>query len=106
MALSVCAPLNVQTAPLKVIAWPWNAIGDMPEGLSNVTAIAAGEIDNLFLMVDGSVRHSWGWNFPSKPDLNDAIAVSTAADNALALRSNGTVVGWTQPRPVTPFFER
>ena len=96
VALFVWAALNVQAAPLKVVAWPWGAVGDMPEGLTNVAAMAASEVDgcSLFLMTDGSVRHWQEWRFPSKPDLDDAIAVSIGAFNALALRSNGTVAGW------------
>jgi alpha-tubulin suppressor-like RCC1 family protein len=68
----------------------------MPVGLTNIAAIAASENDgsSLFLLTDGSVRHWQEGRFPSKPDLNDAIAISIGAFNALALRSNGTVAGW------------
>jgi alpha-tubulin suppressor-like RCC1 family protein len=96
IASLVWTPVTGQTAPLKLVAWPWNAVGDMPEGLTNIAAVAASQTYRcaLFLMTDGSVRHWQEWRFPSKPNLNDAVAVSIGTFNALALRSNGTVAGW------------
>jgi hypothetical protein len=43
IALLVWTPVTVQTAPLKLVAWPWNAVGDMPEGLTNIAAVAASQ---------------------------------------------------------------
>ncbi len=67
---------------------------DVPEGLSDVVAVAAGVGHSLAVKADGTVV-GWGWmDVISLPaELADVVAVS-AGDNAIdiALKADGTVV--------------
>src|SRR5204862_18910 len=82
-----------------VVAWGRNDYGqtDVPSGLSNVTAMAAGRVHSLALKGDGTVV-AWGSNDygeTSVPDgLNDVTAIAAGFFHSLALKSDGTVVAW------------
>jgi alpha-tubulin suppressor-like RCC1 family protein len=81
----------------KVVAWGDNRLGQtaVPDGLSNVVAIAAGAFEALALKADGTVV-SWGQGYPPPPGLTNVIAIS-AADmygHNLALTRDGRVVDW------------
>jgi hypothetical protein len=67
------AHLGIETRR-HVVAWGRNDFGqaDVPAGLANVTAIAAGSFHNLALRGDGSVV-AWG-NALSGDDLASALA--------------------------------
>src|SRR5690242_11976674 len=79
----------------QVIAWGANADGQcsVPNGLTNVVAIAAGSQHSLAVNADGTVS-VWGDIPAPPPGLSNVIAVSAGAHYSLALRTNGTVVGW------------
>jgi hypothetical protein len=87
-----------------VIAWGDNSQGqtNVPAGLTNVIAIAAGDAFSLALREDGTVA-AWGHNghgILNLPlGLNNVVAISAGANHALALRIDGTVVGWGAVTP-------
>jgi hypothetical protein len=95
----------VEAGPLpgRVAAWGYNAYGqtNVPAGLSNVVAIAGGDMDSLALQNNGTVV-AWGryWNGSAEvpmtvpAGLSNAVAIAAGADHSLALRANGTVVAW------------
>jgi len=102
------SPGRVSGAPAggTVVAW---GCGDgydsgqctVPEGLSDVTAIAAGgwhiESHSLALKSDGTVV-AWGSNSYGETTvpagLNGVTAISAGVYHNLALKSDGTVVAW------------
>jgi hypothetical protein len=77
----------------------------VPDGLSNVVAVAAGANHSLALRSDGTVV-AWvspEYGFESNAvsqietvpaDVTNAVAVAAGANHSLALRDNGTVVAW------------
>jgi alpha-tubulin suppressor-like RCC1 family protein len=78
----------------------WNAsgpAGDLPAGLTNVVALAAGDSHTLALKADGTVI-AWGDDSWAQSDvplgLSDVVAVAAGSSHSLALKANGTVVGW------------
>ncbi|MDW8373738.1 MAG: Calx-beta domain-containing protein, partial [Planctomycetota bacterium] len=81
------------------MAWGNNDYGqcDVPAGLSNVVAIAAGWKHSVALQQNGTVV-AWGgnnWGQCNVPTgLTGVIAISAGYSNTAALRSNGTVVVW------------
>ena len=91
-----------------VVGWPSNpsfhGYGQLipVEHLSNVVAIAVGSggygIRGVALRRDGTVGH-WGSETDYKDatppaGLSNVVAVAAGADHSLALKSDGTVVGW------------
>ena len=86
-----------------VVAWGNDDYGqtDVPRGLSNVVAIAAGNSHSLALIEDGSVA-AWGGhntdygvaNVPA--GLSNVVSVAADGEVSLALKSDGTVVTWGQ----------
>jgi hypothetical protein len=85
--------------PGMVVAWGDDTCGqtNIPTGLGQVRAIAAGVLHSLALKADGTVA-AWGYygldatNVPV--GLNHVIAISAGGHFSLALKSDGTVVGW------------
>jgi hypothetical protein len=83
----------------SVVAWGDNIAGqtDVPPGLTNAIALAAGRYHSLALRSDGTVL-AWGngggvaTNVP--PGLHNVTAVGAGLYHSLALRSDGTVVAW------------
>ncbi len=73
----------------------------IPFGLSDVTAIAAGDQHCLALRSNGSVV-GWGqvWGGAATPPagLSGVVAIAAGRDHSLALKSDGTVVGWGHAR--------
>jgi len=71
--------------------------------LNNIVAVAAGnDIDeeNLAIKKDGSVVY-WHGAFGEKPvpyGLSNVVAVAAGVGNCLALKSDGTIVGWGKNR--------
>jgi O-glycosyl hydrolase len=90
---------NLTLVPSFVAAWGDNSLGqtNVPEGLTNVTAISAGALFSLALNRDGSVA-GWGYDVEGQvgipPTLTNAIAVAGGGFHSLALRSDHTVVAW------------
>jgi alpha-tubulin suppressor-like RCC1 family protein len=77
-----------------------NDLGEtnVPTGLSNVVAIAAGYEDSLALQADGTVvawgDNGWGETGTIPAGLSNAVAIAAGYDDCLALTADGTVVGW------------
>lgn len=86
-----------------VVAWGYNGYGqaDVPEGLSDVTAIAAGEYHTVALKADGTVV-AWGDDGAGQTDvpegLSGVIAIAAGYRHTVALKSDGTVVAWGENR--------
>ena len=82
-----------------VVAWGYNGNGqtNVPVGLTNVTAIAAGGNHSLALKSDGSVV-AWGANTYGQATiplgLTDVVAIAAGSDHSVAVKTNGTVVAW------------
>lgn len=82
-------------------AYPSQVPTNVPPGLTDPVAIAAGNRHLLVLQRGGSVA-TWaaqGAYVPSAltnipPNLNNVIAVAAAGNSSMALRGNGTVVVW------------
>ncbi len=79
--------------------WGYNTYGQsiVPAGLTDVTAIAAGENHSMALKSDGTVV-CWGDNQQAQSTVLSGLtgvrATAAGAYHNLALRTNGTVVGW------------
>jgi uncharacterized delta-60 repeat protein len=80
-------------------AWGDNYYGqtNVPAGLTNVVAIAAGYYHNLALRADGTVV-AWGDNDSGQTnataELTNAVAITAGGYHNLALRPDGTVFTW------------
>jgi alpha-tubulin suppressor-like RCC1 family protein len=89
--------LTIRVFPIA--AWGDNGYGqtDVPVGLSNVVAVAAGDTYSLALRADGTVA-AWGGNGYGRTDvpasLSNVVAVTAGYAHSLALRADGTVVAW------------
>lgn len=83
----------------EVVAWGSNTVGQVtvPPGLTNIVAIAAGNLHNLALRNDGTVV-AWGDNGMGQCNvpagLADVVAIACGRSHSLALKSNGRVVAW------------
>jgi alpha-tubulin suppressor-like RCC1 family protein len=83
-----------------VAAWGGNTFGQtqLPEGLTNVMAIAAGIGHNLALTGDGTVV-AWG-NYPTSQinippaNLPFVTAIAAGANYSVALTTSGSVIAW------------
>jgi hypothetical protein len=86
-------------APKLPLAWGdnWSGQTNIPLGLTNVAAIAAGAYHSLALKSDGTVA-GWGRNWENQinipGDLINITAIAAGAYHSLALKSDGTVAGW------------
>ena len=100
--------LFVRLLPLgRVTAWGYyldpNDDGSspvfVPNGLSNIVAIATGLFQSLALRPDGTVI-AWGPSSFSIPvpkvpaAVSDAVAIASGEYPALALKNDGTVISW------------
>jgi alpha-tubulin suppressor-like RCC1 family protein len=69
----------------------------IPNGLTNVVAIAAGGGHSMALQSNGTIV-AWGSNTYGQtnvpPGLSNVVAISGGEDHSVALRSNGAVVVW------------
>jgi alpha-tubulin suppressor-like RCC1 family protein len=93
----------VTSGPARVSAgwlagWGASEYGqaEIPEGLSNVVALACGYTHNLALRRDGTVL-GWGFNEHGEtdvpPGLSNVVAIA-AGSHSVALRADGKVVIW------------
>ncbi len=82
-----------------VAAWGYNGFGQttIPNGLTNVIQVAAGQLFSVALKDDGTVV-AWGDNRYGESTvpngLSGVIQISAGLWDVLALKSDGTVVGW------------
>ena len=99
LALNGLSPAKASSTGYSVIAWGFNNgnATDIPDGLTDVVAIATGFAHNLALKSDGTVV-AWGSNSSGQTNvpagLTDVVAISAGQDHSLALKSDGTVVAW------------
>ena len=79
--------------------------GDVPAGLSNVVAVAAGDFHGLALKADGTVV-AWGNDDSGQCDvpvgLSNVMAIAAGAGHSVALKNDGTVVCWATIAPAKP----
>ncbi|HWH68168.1 MAG TPA: immunoglobulin domain-containing protein, partial [Candidatus Sulfotelmatobacter sp.] len=96
---SANATLVVPVPPAPFLAWGANGYNqtNLPRGLTNLVALAAGGEHNLVLKADGTVL-AWGCNSAGQTNvpagLRNVLAVAAGWNYSLALKENGTVVGW------------
>lgn len=83
---------------VPVAAWGSGSYGktNVPPDLTNVIALAAGQIHSLALKNDGTVV---AWRYDSirtnvPLDLTNAVAISAGDSGSLALRADGTIAAW------------
>ena len=79
-------------------AWTTNLEGGVPQGITDVTAIAAADWIGVVLRSDGTVA-TWSSNiyYPEDslpPGLSGVTAIAAGGSHALALKSDGTVETW------------
>jgi hypothetical protein len=90
-----------QLAVVGLVAWGSNNYGEtiVPEGLTSVLAVGAGDDFSMALKSDGTVV-AWGFGIYGQtnvpPDLTNVIAISAGGLHELALKADGTVVTWGQ----------
>jgi alpha-tubulin suppressor-like RCC1 family protein len=99
-ALVFCALGMVSHAQIgesQVVAWGSNSSGqtNLPPGLTNVVAIAAGASHALALTREGTLV-AWGSGAATSipPDLTNVVAIAASVANSLALRADGIVMAW------------
>jgi alpha-tubulin suppressor-like RCC1 family protein len=94
---NVTIPWTVEVP--AIAAWGANYSGQstVPEGLSGVVAISAGDSHSLALKADGSVV-AWGNNSDGQSTvpagLSGVVAISAGGAHSLALKADGSVVAW------------
>lgn len=104
-ATAIAASMGMHTAALaaladgSVVSWGSGPYGEMdvPAGLNDPAAVAAGEFHRLALRTDGTVV-AWGynkWGQATVPKgLKNIVAVAAGSNHSLALRGDGKVFGW------------
>lgn len=79
-----------------VAVWPRNPSTDPPPGLSNVVAVAQGYDPSAALKSDGTIT-AWGPNLASPGDPSNVVAISLGNDNVVTLHSDATLTGLAVP---------
>ena len=90
---------TLSIVPTVIVGWGsvYTSSPNPPLGLTNVTAISAGDYFSLALRSDGTV-FPWGWDAFSRLNipagLTNVTAISAGGFHGSALRSDGGVVNW------------
>jgi hypothetical protein len=96
-AIAAASDVIVLSEDGTIDAWNPSAQGGVPDGVSGVTAIAAGDWLGLALSSNGKVT-AWGDDSYGKAtvpqSLSNVSAISSKRYHSLALRGDGTVVAW------------
>lgn len=91
------------TTGSRLVGWGANGqLGSFASAPSNVVAVAGGGSSGLALTAEQGTVMYWKWSPSSAPPTNaiaypketNAVAVAAGENFFLALRTNGTVVGW------------
>ncbi len=96
---AIDAPSSPRRLISAAFAWGSDAYGqtNIPPGLGNVIAIAAGGYHNLALKADRTVV-AWGRNLEHQTNvpasLGNVVAIAAGQYHSLALKADGTVVAW------------
>ena len=99
MSLVACLAPGIGRAGGSVSCWGANDLlqSDVPPGLTDPTALAAGVSHSLALKSDGTVR-AWGSEASGAqlvpPGLSGVVALAAGSNYSLALQSAGTVQSW------------
>lgn len=86
-------------SPNRVVAWGYGYYGQtrVPEGLSDIVAVAAGNHHSVALKKDGRVV-AWGSSYQGQTSvpagLNSVVAIAAGDYHTAALKSDGSVVVW------------
>jgi len=96
-ATSSVATLNIAG---PIVAWGEGTSGqtNVPAGLTNVAAIAAGAFYGLALNNDGTLT-GWGSMTTISAGVSNMIAIAGGSFHCLALQNDGTVQGWGDDSP-------
>jgi hypothetical protein len=88
--------LTLEISP--VVAWGADYIGQttLPNGLSNVVAIAGGSDRSLALTAEGRVI-AWG-GMPPPSGLSNVVGIAVGDTHSLALTARGQVLAWGMDR--------
>lgn len=96
--------ITLSVTPIMQAGSPFTGNANLPIGLSNVIAVAAGGSHVMALRPDGTVRvwlanANFLFGFPQAAtnvpaSVTNVLAIAAGYDHCLALRSNGTVVAW------------
>ena len=90
-----------QISVSQVVSWGDDDFGqtEVPPGLRDVVAIAAGDSHTLALHEDGTIS-AWGEESDGQttPPDEPLVAVAAGRFHSLGLRANGTVVAWGRNR--------
>src|SRR5882724_5919230 len=80
--------------------WAWGGDGaftNVPGGLGNIVAVAAGDSHALALTSEGTVV-AWGDNSSNQTNvpsgLSNVVAIAAGGAHSLALKADGTVTAW------------
>lgn len=100
-ATSAAAVVTIRALPSDrmVVAWGSNNLGQLnvPAGLGQAVAVAAGDNHGVVLKTDGTVS-AWGANNAGQRvvpgNLNGIVAIAAGDFHNLALGSNGLVTAW------------
>ncbi len=93
------ADFSSDTVDSTVVTWGDNRYGqtNVPAGLDNVAAIAAGNSHTVALRLDGTVV-AWGCNGYGQTNvpagLDNVVSIAAGYEHTVALRADGTVVAW------------
>jgi alpha-tubulin suppressor-like RCC1 family protein len=92
LAITTNGPAILYVVPIAI----WGgSVPNVPGGLSNIVAIAAGQA-GMALKTDGTVS-VWGGSFGQTnvpPDLTNAVMIAAGYGHCLALKVDGTVAAW------------
>jgi len=98
LALLLAATAHAQTT--RVVAWGDNEYGqtNVPDGLSGVKAVAAGDRGHVVAVKDDGTVVAWGRNDFGQTNVPDGLsgvkAVTASGRHTVALKDDGTVVAW------------
>jgi alpha-tubulin suppressor-like RCC1 family protein len=90
-----------------VVAWGADYAGqiDVPAGLTNIVAVAAGGAHSMALRSDGTIA-TWGWNAYNQLNiptgLSNVVAIVGGVQHSIVLKGDGTVVAWGNPSGGSP----